>query len=98
MSHLRWPVLLTLAVFTTAGGPLPAGDLYSGKEAAKLDSVVLPAPSEIQALTIHPPRIVLKGADDAQQIVLTAQLQDGQLQDLSGEVKYEPGDTKIVRV
>jgi hypothetical protein len=98
MSHLRWPVLLTLAVLTNAGGSLRAGDLYSGKEPAKLDTVVLPAPGDIKALAIHPNRIVLKGSDDAQQFVLTAELNGGENQDLSGDVKYEPADKKIVRV
>jgi hypothetical protein len=98
MSPQRWPVLLSLAMLTYAGGSLRAGDLYSGKDAAKIDSLVLPAPGEVKSLTIHPNHIVLKGLDDAQQLVLTAELQDGQLQDLSGEVKYEPADKKIVRV
>jgi hypothetical protein len=98
MSHLRWLVLLTLASLLNAGGLLRAGDLYSGKGPAKLDAVVLPAPSEIKTLTIHPNRIILKGIDDAQQLVLTAELSGGQLQDLSGDVKYESADKNIVRV
>ncbi len=98
MSHSRLLMLLTLAVFTYAGGSLRAGDLYSGKDAAKLESVALPSPGEIKSLHIHPKHIALKGIDDAQQLVLTAELQGGQLQDLSGDVKYETADKRIVRV
>ncbi len=98
MSYPRLPMLLTVAVFTYAGGSLRAGDLYSGKDAAKLESVALPSPGEIKSLHVHPKHINLKGIDDAQQLVLTAELQGGQLQDLSGDVKYEPADKKIVRV
>jgi hypothetical protein len=98
MSHPRWPVLLALAALTCAGGSLLAGDLYPGKEPAKLDNVALPKPSDIKSLTVHPARIALKGIDDAQQLILTAELQGGQLQDLSGDVKYEVADKKIARV
>jgi hypothetical protein len=98
MSYPRLLVLLTLAVLIYAGGSLRAGDLYSGKDAAKLGSVVLPAPGEIKSLSIHPTRIALKGIDDAQQLVLTALLHNDQLQDLSGDVRYETADKRIVRV
>ncbi len=98
MSHPRLLVLLTLTVLTSAGGSLRAGDLYSGKDAAKPENVALPSPGEVKSLSIHPNRIALKGIDDAQQLVLTAELQGGQLQDLSGDVKYEAADKKIVRV
>src|SRR6516165_8941074 len=98
MTHTRWPILLALAVLTCAGGSLRAGDLYSGKEPAKLDPVALPKPADIKAFTASPTQIALKGMDDAQQLVLTAELQSGQLQDLTPDVKYEVADTKIVRV
>jgi hypothetical protein len=98
MTHTRWPILLALAVLTCAGGSLRAGDLYSGKEPAKLDSVALPKPGEVKSLAVQPPRIALKGSDDAQQLVLTAELLGGRLQDLTGDVKYEVADKKIARV
>jgi hypothetical protein len=98
MIQPRLPVLLTLTVLAYTGGSLCAGDLYSGKEPAKIESVTLPAPGEIKSLSFHPNRIVLKGIDDAQQLVLTAALQSGQVQDLSGDVKYETANPKIVRV
>jgi hypothetical protein len=98
MSQSRWPVLSALVVLTYAGGSLCAGDLYSGKEPAKFENAELPKPGDIKALMVHPKRIALKGLDDAQQLVLTAELNNGQLQDLTGDVKYETADKKIVRV
>lgn len=98
MFHPRWPVLLTVAVLTYAGGSLLAGDLYSGKEPDKLENVALPKANEIKSITVHPTRIALKGLDDAQQLVLTAELLDGRLQDLTGDVKYQTADNKVVRV
>jgi hypothetical protein len=98
MAHSRWPVLLAMMALTCAGGSLRAGDVYAGKEPAKLDDAALPKPSDIKSFTVYPPRIALKGADDAQQLVLTAELLNGSLQDLSGDVKYDVADKKIVRV
>src|SRR5262245_36387604 len=98
MSHQRWPVLLALAALTTSGGSLFAGDLYSGKEPAALASAALPKSSEIKSFTVHPAKIALKGIDDAQQLLLTAELADGRLQDLTGDVKYEAADQKVVRI
>jgi hypothetical protein len=98
MSHPRCRILLAIVVLTYAGGSLRAGDLYSGKEPAKLDPVALPKPADIKSFTASPTQIALKGMDDAQQLVLTAELQSGQLQDLTPDVKYEVADTKIVRV
>jgi hypothetical protein len=98
MSHLRWPVVLTLAVSLCAGGSLFAGDLYSGKEPDKFENVPLPKPAEIKSLTVNPTQIALKGIDDAQQLVLTAEVPGGQLQDLTADVRYEAADKKVVRV
>jgi hypothetical protein len=98
MTHSRWPVLLALAALTGAGGSLFAGDLYSGKEPAKLESVALPKAGEIKSFNVQPTKIALKGMDDAQQIVLTAELLGGRTQDLSGEAKYEVADKKVARV
>jgi hypothetical protein len=84
-------------VLLGAGGPLTAGDLYD-KEPAKVDTVVLPKPAEIRALAAQPEKIALKGGDDAQQLVITATVNDGHLQDLSTDIKYEVADNKVVRV
>jgi hypothetical protein len=98
MSHPRCRILLALAALTYAGGSLHAGDLYSGKESAHHENAALPKPADIKSFTASPAKIALKGMDDAQQIVLTAELGNGLLQDLTGEVKYEVADKKIVRV
>jgi hypothetical protein len=90
-------VLIALAATTCSVGQLTAGDLYN-KEPTKTATVALPKPSEIQALVASPAQINLKGADDAQQIILTARLADGRLQDLTGDVTYEAADPKIARV
>jgi hypothetical protein len=79
------------------GGPLWAGDLYD-KEPAKTDAIVLPKPADVQSLAVAPTAITLKGSDDAQQLVVTATLADGRLQDLSTDIKYEVADNKIARV
>src|SRR6516225_8806130 len=98
MSHRRFPALLVLAAFSSPGGLLRAGDLYSGKQPAKPEDSALPKASDIRALTIHPNRVVLKGMDDAQQLVLTAESRTGLLQDLTGDVKYEVADKKVARI
>jgi hypothetical protein len=58
----------------------------------------LPPPAQVQALNAYPEKINLKGSDDAQQLVLTATLAEGRLQDLSADVKFDISDPKIVRV
>ena len=69
-----------------------AGDLYSDKEPAKLDRR---RPAQARRYSSRSPsiptKIALKGIDDAQQLVLTATLAGGRLQDLTGDVKYEVG-------
>ena len=98
MTHIRRPVLLALGALTCAGGPALAGDIYSGKEPTRLENIALPKPADIKSLAVYPTRISLKGLDDAQQIVLTAELPGGRLQDLTGDVHYEVADKKIARV
>jgi hypothetical protein len=93
----RRPFALALALVALSGTRLLAGDLYS-KETAKTDAVVLPKPSDVETLTVAPVKIVLKGADDAQQLILTATLPGGRLQDLTGDIKYEVKDDKVIRV
>jgi len=95
--HLLGSILTAFAALTFSGGHLAAGDLYN-KEPAKVDLTPLPKPADVKTLEVYPPKIALKGADDAQQLVLTATLMNGQLQDLSGDVQYDVGNTKLVRV
>src|SRR5205085_4841798 len=83
---------------TLTGEPLRAGDIYSDKEPAKLEPLVLPKPAEVQKFTVYPDKIALKSADDAAQLILTGELAGGRLQDLTGDVKYDVADAKVVRV
>ncbi len=96
-THTCWSVLTALAALTFSGGQLHAGDLY-GKDKPKGDEVVLPKPTEVKSLAVYPAKVALKGGDDAQQLIVTATLLNGRLQDLSGDVKYETTSGKVVRV
>jgi hypothetical protein len=98
MSRTRWHALLALGALSLVGGPLAADDIYPTKSPTPSDTVALPKPSEIQSLEVQPKAITLKGADDAQQLVLTAALAGSRLQDLTGDVKYEVADAKVARV
>src|SRR5262249_46081302 len=98
MARTCWHALLALGALILVGGPLAAGDIYPDKSPATADSTPLPKPAEVRALVVHPQQITLKGADDAQQLILTATLADGRQQDLTGDVKYEAADAKVVRV
>src|SRR5260370_9709 len=95
MTRTHW--LWLPALLLTAAGSVRAGDIYD-KEPAKLEPLALPKPAEVQKFEVYPTKIALKGADDAQQLILTAALLGGRLQDLTGDVKYEAADAKIVRV
>ncbi|HEV3119549.1 MAG TPA: DUF1549 domain-containing protein, partial [Gemmataceae bacterium] len=94
----RVRLVLTAATLVMLwGGRLIAGDLYN-KEPARTDSVALPKPTEVQSFVVHPSKIALKGSDDAQQLILTAKLTSGRLQDLSGDAQYEVADKKVASV
>jgi hypothetical protein len=92
------PALSAVAALFCTVASLSAGDLYSDKEPAKLPPLVLPKPAEVQTLTVQPKEIALKGLDDANQLILTAALADGKMQDLTGDVTYTVADPKIARV
>src|ERR1700691_371759 len=99
MTLSRWLILsAALAVLTTTGALLRAGDIYSDKEPAKLEPLVLPKPAEVLKFTVYPEKMALKSADDAGQVIVTAELAGGRLQDLTGDVKYDVADGKVVRV
>ena len=88
---------LSIAAFLSATTGLRAGDLYSSNDAAPA-AVVLPKAGEIKELTVSPAKIDLKGGDDARQLVITAALNSGRLQDLSGDVQYSIADAKIAKI
>ncbi len=92
----RWP-MLAIAFALFALSPATAGDLYSGATAAS-GGIVLPKPSDVQSLAVYPATITLRGSDEAAQLIVTAQLNDGHLQDLTGDVKYTVADTQLARV
>src|SRR5262245_30693729 len=97
MMLTRWPVLTAVMALILSAGRLSAGDIYD-KGPAATDQIVLPTPAEVQSVASTPTKITLKGIDDAAQIVVTANLTGGKLQDLSSAVKYEIADAKVARV
>lgn len=92
----RWPTFAVLAGLLCTAHPALADT--DNKTATPSDGVVLPKPNEVQSLAVYPTKIALKGGDDAAQLILTATLMDGRLQDLSGNAKYTVGDNKTVKV
>src|SRR5260370_22184342 len=90
-------VLAIITGLANSDGRLHAGDLYK-TNSTPVDPAPLPAPDQVQTLTAYPNQIKLKGGDDTQQLVLTAGLAEGRLQDLSEDVKYAGADPKIARV
>jgi hypothetical protein len=97
MRRARCPAFaLTLAAFLSANVGF-AGDLYNSPE-APTSAVVLPKPAEIKDLAANPAKVKLNSADDAAQLVISAALTSGRMQDLSGDVQYTSGDEKIAKV
>jgi hypothetical protein len=90
-------VLTTLALCSFSIDPLQAGDVYKS-DAPQGELTPMPAPAQVQSLAAYPEQIHLKGSDDASQLVLTATLAEGRMQDLSADVKFDVVDPKIVRV
>jgi len=56
--------------------------------AEKTDPSLLPKPTEIQSLSVHPAKVDLSSGDDSAQLVVTATLKDGRLRDLTGVATY----------
>ncbi|HVS40445.1 MAG TPA: DUF1549 domain-containing protein [Gemmataceae bacterium] len=98
MTRLRWPAMLAVAAVAWPAGFLAAGDIYSDKSGPKQDLAPLPKPAEVQSFTASPEKIALQNADDAQQIIVTAGLIGGRLQDLTGDVQYTVADEKVAKV
>jgi hypothetical protein len=93
-TRTRW-LLTAIAALICSGSQLSAAE--PNKDAPK-DEVVLPKPAEVQALAVYPDKIALRGGDDSAQLIISATLAGNRLQDLSGEVLYQPADPAIVRV
>src|SRR5262245_49366354 len=97
-TRTRWPLLAAAALLIGSGGHPRAADGLYNKKPVKGDGVALPAPAEVQSLAASPADVTLKGLDDSYQLIVTAALGGGRLQDLSGDVRYEVADAGIVRV
>jgi hypothetical protein len=95
MQGYRATWLVLIAALAFAGNA--SAQLYDNK-AVKSDQVALPTPAEVQSLTVFPASVTLKGLDDSAQLVITAQLAGGKLQDLTGDVKYELANDKVARI
>src|SRR5262249_36829051 len=87
-------VLTAFAMVLWFIGRLNAGDVYKN-DVPQGELTPLPPPAQVQSLNAYPEKINLKGSDDAQQLVLTATLAEGRLQDLSANVKFDVADPKI---
>src|SRR5438876_3389311 len=90
-------LLTAFAVFACFLGQLKAGDVYKN-DVPQGELAPLPPPAQVQSLNAYPEQINLKGSDDAQQLVFTATLVNGRLQDLTSDVLFEVSDPKIARV
>ena len=81
----------------TVALPLHAADTAK-KVGVAAEPVALPRPADVQALAAYPPKVTLKGSDDALQLILTATLAGGKAQDLTSDAQYEVADPKLARV
>src|SRR5262245_37378780 len=103
-SRQRWivspgrVVVLSLALgLVFVASQRTAGQELYGKKQIKGDTIAMPNPGEVESLSVFPPKVHLKGMEDAQQLVVSAQLRDRK-QDLTGEVKYEVADSAVIKV
>ena len=85
-----------LLAFVCSRGHL-AADAPTTARLIPADIKNLPAPADVKDLQVFPKEIRLVGADETRQLLLTGVVEGG-LQDLTGEAKYEVGDSNVVRV
>jgi hypothetical protein len=93
---VRWLVPAAIALTLVARGHLGAQN--GEKKTTAPAEAVIPGPVEVQNVAIHPATVALKGEDDSKQLIVTGTLAGARLQDLTGDVKYEVADPKVVRV
>ena len=98
MTRARSWGLVALAVLACAGHARANDPVPKAKSTIAAGPVALPSPADVRTLSAEPPSIDLRGADDARQLVLTATLDAGKLQDLSGAATYEVADPKVVAI
>src|SRR5580700_12242419 len=96
-SALRHALALTLAAFLSSSGFVVAGDLHSSDN-TPTSSVVLPKSGEVKEISAYPAKISLESGDDADQLVISAALTSGRLQDLSGDVQYSVANENVAHV
>jgi hypothetical protein len=58
----------------------------------------LPDPAEVTALTVHPAEVRLPNGDATAQLIVTATLADGRLQDLTHHMSYAVADESLAAV
>ena len=58
----------------------------------------LPKSADVKSIAIHPAKVALIGSDDSAQIIVTATLADGRLQDLTHDVQYVVADGKTAAI
>ena len=58
----------------------------------------MPKPADVKAIAFHPAKVSLTGSDDAAQVVVTATLNDGRVQDLTQDVQFTVADGKTAMV
>ena len=90
----RASVWCAIASFLGSGLVLRGG----AAEVSSSGVIHVPKPNEVAALAIHPSQVQLKGADDAAQLIITATLTNGRLQDLTGDVQYSVADAAVAQV
>jgi hypothetical protein len=89
----RWLFLLAATALTPLSA---AADVYPTAPPPP-DMVALPKPPDVKGLAVYPTQVKLDGLDAAAQLVVTATLNDGRLQDLTGDVEYTIADGKVAR-
>jgi hypothetical protein len=91
-------VLSAMVAFSTAAAIGVAGDIYSPSDVGPTNPAVLPKAGEIAKFEAYPPAIQLAGSDDASQLIISATLSTGRVQDLSGDAQYSIADPKVASV
>lgn len=91
----RWLIPAVLLSLGFAGQA--SADLY-GKGNPTTSELPPPNPADIVSVEAYPPKVTLKGIDDAAQLIITGKLKDGRLIDLTSDVKWSVADAKLASV
>ncbi len=91
-----WPSLLMILVFLGVDGDANA-QLYAPAAAPKTPRAT-PSPSMVMAISIFPNEVQLQGSHDAAQLIVTAKLANGRLQDLTHAVDFAIADPSLIEV